>query len=105
MAEMNIQDICLKLNDHEHEIGSLKHRVDEVERNQVAISELTKSVGELAINMKYMANDQKEIKGRLNDLEKEPGENAKYYKRVIVGCVITTLLGAIIGALIALIII
>lgn len=100
---MDNNQIELKLNDHDHEIGSLRHRVDEVEKNQVAISELTTSVGELAINMKYMADDQKEIKGRLNGLEKEPVDNAKYYKRTIISCVISAVISAIIVALLALI--
>ncbi len=98
-----MESINLKLNDHNHEIDSLKHRVKEFEKNQVAIAELTKSVGELAINMKYIANDQNEIKTRLNAIEREPAESAKYYRRILVSCIITAVIGAIVGALIALI--
>ena len=42
MDETNIE---LKLNDHEHEIGSLKHRLDNVEKRQNALDKLAESIG------------------------------------------------------------
>ena len=42
MDETNIE---LKLNDHEHEIGSLKHRLDNVEKRQDALDKLAESTG------------------------------------------------------------
>jgi len=101
---MNDQQIALKLNDHDHEIKSLKHRVEEVEQKQSEIGELTQSVNKLAINMGYMLDEQKEQGERLKKLETEPADNAKYYKRTIISCVITTVLGGILGALIALLV-
>ena len=38
---MNGQEIELKLNDHEHEIGSLKHRMSDVEAQTKAINNLS----------------------------------------------------------------
>ena len=101
---MNEQQIALKLNDHDHEIKSLKHRVEEVEQKQSEIGELTQSVNKLAINMGYMLDEQKEQGERMKKLETEPADNAKYYKRTIISCVITTVLGGILGALIALLV-
>lgn len=101
---MNDQQIALKLNDHDHEIKSLKHRVEEVEQKQSEIGELTQSVNKLAINMGYMLDEQKEQGERLKKLETEPADNAKYYKRTIISCVITTVIGGILGALIALLV-
>lgn len=95
-------DIELKINDHEHEIGSLKHRVKSIEEKQSEISTLTNSVNELAINMRYMLEEQKEQGNRLRALETEPSDNAKYYRRTIITSVITAVVGAAIGALIAL---
>ena len=57
---MNEQQIAFKLNDHDHEIKSLKHRVEEVEQKQSEIGELTQSVNKLVINMGYMFDKQKE---------------------------------------------
>lgn len=101
---MNEQQVALKLNDHDHEIKSLKHRVEEVEKKQSEIGELTQSVNKLAINMGYMLDEQKEQGERLKKLETEPADNAKFYKRTIISCVITTIVGGILGALIALLV-
>ena len=98
MAE---QDIAIKLNDHDHEIGSLKHRVDEVEKKQESNNRLTISVNELALNMKYMVEELKEQGSRLKKLESEPIESAKYYRRLIISAVITTAIGIIIGAVLS----
>ena len=98
------EQIIIKLNDHDHEIKSLKHRIEGVEKNQDSINKLTVSVNELAINMKYMVEEQKKQGNRLSVLEKEPGDNAKYYKRLALGTICTSVIGAIIGALIALLI-
>ena len=45
---MTNEEIAVRLDGHEHEIGSLKHRVDDVEKDQKALNELTASVRELA---------------------------------------------------------
>lgn len=97
------QKIALKLNDHDHEIKSLKHRVDDVEKKQSAIGELATSVNTLAINMQHMLEEQKAQGKRLQRLESEPLDNAKYVKRTVISCIITSVVGAVIGALIALI--
>lgn len=101
---MTYEEIKLKINDHDHEIGSLKHRVKQVEEKQSEIGALTSSVNELAINMRYMVEEQKKQGKRLDQLEKEPLENAKYIKRTIITSIITSVVGAVIGALITLII-
>ena len=45
---MTNEEIAVRLDGHEHEIGSLKHRMDDVEKDQKALNELTSSVRELA---------------------------------------------------------
>ena len=50
-----------------------------------------------------MAKEQAHQSIRLDKLEQVPAENAKYYKRTIIGAVIGTGLGAIITSIIALI--
>lgn len=97
---MEESKILIKLNDHDHEIGSIKHRVKEIEDKQETINTLASSVNELAINMRYMVEEQKEQGERLKKLETEPVESIKYYKRLIIGTTITTILGLVIGAII-----
>ena len=98
------QDILLKLNDHEHEIGSLKYRVKTCEENQKALADLIRSVDKLANSMENMVSEQKDQGARLERLEQAPADDYKYYRRIVVGCLITGVVGAILGAVIALII-
>ena len=104
MGMIEEKEIILKLNDHEHEIVSLKHRIKAVEDNQKALSDLIRSVDKLANSMENMVSEQKEQGIRLERLENAPADDFKYYKRLIVGCVLTGVIGAVLGALIALVI-
>lgn len=100
---MNEHEIVLKLNDHGHEISNLKQRVRDCEDQQKTINELVCSVNRLAINMENMLEVQKTQGHRLSKLELLPGEDLSYYKRQIIGCVLTGIVGALIGATLALI--
>lgn len=59
---MTNEDIAVMLTDHENEIGSLKHRMNAVEENQKALTELTASVRELTIEQSHLKSDVGEIK-------------------------------------------
>ena len=95
---MESEETAVILERHDQNIKSLKHRMDKVEKSQEEIVELTKAVNELTINMKHMIEEIKEQGNRLEKMENEPVENAKYYKRTAIACVITTIIGAAIGA-------
>ena len=99
-----LEEIRLLLNDHSHEIGSLKHRMDRCENQQEQMSVLTRSVDHLAMTMEKMVDDQKELKADVKELKSAPAKDYNYYKRLVIGCVITTILGAVVGAVIAFII-
>lgn len=101
---MDEKTIELHLNDHDHEIGSLKHRVKACEEKADTILELTTSVHDLSINMKHMLEEQKRQGERLEALEKAPADEARYVRRQILAAVISGVVGAILGALLALII-
>lgn len=98
---MTNEEIAVKFEDHEHEIQSLKHRVRKCEEQQSILNKIVNSVDKLALNMDYMAKEQKRQGEHIEKLEHEPAEEYKHYKRLIVGCVITTILGAIVGAVLA----
>lgn len=100
-----------KLTQHLAEAKALKRRIEKVEKELDITKNLVISVNELAINMKHMCEEQTkqgEILNhqseRIEKLEKEPLDEAKYYKRQIIGCIITGVVGAVIGAIIGLII-
>lgn len=101
---MTDEAVAVALKDHENEIKSLKHRMDEQEENDRTLTDLTTSVKTLAINMEYMAKEQTKQGDRLERLEREPAESHKYFKRTIWTSIITTVVGAVIGAVLALII-
>lgn len=98
---MTNEDIAVRLENHEQEIKSLKHRMDEQEGKDKTLTELTISVKTLATNMEYMAKEQQKQGERLERLEHEPADNYKHYKRLVIGCVLTTILGALLGAILA----
>ena len=51
-----------------------------------------------------MLREQRHQGERLERLEQSPGEDYKYYKRLVIGCVITGIIGAVLGAVFAIII-
>ena len=101
---MTNEDIAVALKDHENEIKSLKHRMNKHDERDKTLTELTTSVKTLAVNMEYMAKEQQKQGERLERLEREPSDNFKYYKRLIIGCVLITVIGAILGAVLAIVI-
>ena len=100
---MTNEDIAVALKDHENEIKSLKHRMHDQEERDKTLTDLTTSVKTLAVNMEYMAKEQTRQGLRLERLEREPAESHKYFKRTIWTSVITTIVGAVIGAILTLI--
>ena len=108
---MTNEEIAVKIQHHEDEIHSLKHRVKDCEEQQGLLNRLVNSTDRLAVNMEYMAKEQKKQgdrlekqNERLDKLEHEPAEDFKHYKKVVIGCIITGVLGALIGAVLTLII-
>lgn len=95
------EDIAVKLENHEQEIKSLKHRMSEREKADEALIELTTSVKTLGLNMEYMLKEQQKQGEHLERLEHEPADNYKHYKRLVIGCVLTTIMGALLGAILA----
>lgn len=86
-------EVAVKLEAHEHEIASLKHRVKELEAENKAIQELALSVNKMAVNMENMLEEQRRQGERLEVLEKVPSETDKQIKQAV----ITALAGGIVG--------
>lgn len=91
---MNETEVAVKLEAHDHEIGSLKHRIKEQEEQSKAINDLVLSVQKLAINMEQMIKEQKNQSERLQKLEQEPAKQWSSMKRTI----FNTIVGAGAGA-------
>lgn len=78
---MDEMDVAVKLENHEQQIKSLKHRMEEQEEQSKIIQELVLSVKELALNMQAMIKEQGIQGERLAKLEAEPGERWNTAKR------------------------
>ena len=94
---MTEEEIAVRFESHRHQIESLKHRMDSVEAMQKNINKLTLSVQDLATNMGYMLDEQKEQGKRLEALEKSRFNAYQYWIRVAAGCAATGIIGYILG--------
>lgn len=99
---MTNEEIAVKLEGHDHEIGSLKHRMGEQEEQSKTIQELVLSVKELALNMQAMLREQGEQGKRLAKLEAEPAERWNGMKRTLFTSIVSTVGGGLAVGLILL---
>ncbi len=96
---MTQEQLSIKVAEHEVKVKALEHRMKDVEDKQESINALAISVNELATNMRYMVEEQRSQGDRLKQLEVEPAESAKHYRRLIIGSILTAIAGLVIGAL------
>lgn len=95
---MTLEEIAIKLTEHHKEIGSLKHRVDDLEENTNTIHELVISVKELALNIKSMIHEQERIAKsqerafqRIEVLEKKPAKRWESVVTVLITVAVTAI--------------
>lgn len=86
--------VAVKLEAHEQEIKSIKHRIGELEAQSKAIQELAISINRMAVNIENMLKELNRQGERLEVLERMPTETSKVVKSAI----ITTLVGSVVGA-------
>ena len=94
-ADVTEEDIAVKIEGHEHEIGSLMHRMKNQEEQTKVIQDLVLSVKELAMNMKNMIDEQKEQSERLAKLEKEPAERWNAARNTAFTTVVSVISGSL----------
>ena len=99
---MTQEEMAVALAGNEKDIKSLKHRVASCESHNETIRALLLSVNRLAVNMEHMLCEQREQGERLTALEKAPIEGYRSFKNIVVGCVTSSVLGALLGALMTL---
>ncbi len=75
-------------------------RLELVEESVRQISDLTVSVKEMAVNMGNMLKELEKQGERLEKLEQEPAEAHRQIKMAMITAAISTIMGAVIGALI-----
>lgn len=97
---MTDEEIAVKLEGHEHEIGSLKHRMEEQEEQNKVIQDLVMSVQKLALTMEAMLKEQSMQGERLKKLEDEPAERWNSAKKTAFTTIISVVAGALATGLI-----
>lgn len=100
---MTDEEIAVRLEGHEHEIGSLKHRMKDQEEQTKVIQDLCLSVKELALNMKNMIAEQQDQGSRLKKLEDEPAERWNGAKKTAFTTIVSVIAGAMATGLILMI--
>ena len=88
----------------EAEDKNIFHQLDEIKSEVKDIRRLTAAVEKMAEQMKNPSCKVDAIDRRLNCVENAPAEDFKNYKQIIINCIITGILGAVIGAVLAMII-
>ena len=88
----------------ETNIKTLFKSLDDVKSEIKAIHKLATSIELLAQKMQSVDEKVGNIDVRLDAIEKQPTEDVRYYKRTLISCIITGVITAVLGALLALII-
>ena len=96
---MTAEEIAVALAEHGKEIGSLKHRVGDLEVETRAINDLAISTQRMAVNMENMLEEQKRQGERLESLEGRDGKKWREITRHTVTALISIILGYIFARL------
>lgn len=92
---MTETEVAVRLEAHEHEIKSAKHRINDLEIQHKTLQELALSVRELTLNMGIMMEEQKRQGCDIEKLKSEPGESWRKVKWVIINTIVAGGAGAI----------
>lgn len=90
---MTPEEIAVKIEGHEHELKSLKHRMDNQEEESRSIQQLVISVERIALSTEHIMQEQEEQGMRLKVLEGRDGD----MWRKVVGHIVTIVAGIVIG--------
>ena len=86
----------IKLTEVEQRSKSNTKRIDKIDKQIEEMHELMRTVASLTTEIKYMREEFNEGFARLSRLEQKPLEN---YNSIVM-CIVTTVIGAILGAMI-----
>jgi len=96
------EQVAIKLTEHENRIKVSEHRINDLEKQQENIQQLTLSVNKMAMNIEEMVKAQKNQGERLQKIEEEPTERWNSAKKTALTTVVSTVAGALATGLLAL---
>lgn len=95
---MSNEDVAVALEGHGHEIGSLKHRMDAVEKNQEALNKLASAVEVMAAEQrnqgKTMETIQKDVTAlgaKVDAVEAKPGKKWDEASKIVLTAALTAI--------------
>ena len=71
---MTAEEVAVKLEDHEHEIGSLKHRMKAAEESTKVLTKLATAVEVMATKQDVMSANVDKLNAKVDTLEAKPGK-------------------------------
>ena len=83
--------------------SNIFHQLDEIKSEVKDIRKLTGAVEMMAEQMREVNTKVTKIENRMDEVDAEPRKNYQHYKRVIVDCVLTGIVGALLGAILVMI--
>ena len=96
---MTNEDIAVKLTDHDHEIGSLKHRMKELEESNTVLNRLATAVEVMATKQDSISKNVDKLTNKVESLEAEPGKKWSFVVEksiyFVVGAVIAYILSQV----------
>ena len=90
---MTNEEIAVKLEDHEHEIGSLKHRMKAAEESSKALNKLATAMEIMAVKQDNMSQNIEKLTGKVERLEAEPGKRWKFVIEKAIYFVVAAVVG------------
>lgn len=99
-----MDDIEKKVVQHDEQIKTLFNNVSKLEKITNEINTLALNIEKIAINQTTMIEQQKQLRTDLDEIREQPVKDAHDIKMTVIKCVITGVISAIVGALIALVI-
>lgn len=93
-----------KVVQHDEQIKTLFNKVNRLENLTTEINKLAMNVEKIAINQTTMLEQQNSLKKDVEEIKEQPAKDAHDMKMTILKCIATGIIGALIGAILALII-
>lgn len=95
MDEVKLAEI---LQEHRGRIGSLEHRMDDVEKLTDSVNNLTLTTSSLVAEVKHTNDNVTDIKEQVQKIVSEPADRWNQVKTVIITALITTIVTTVISA-------
>lgn len=96
---MNEVELAETLQDHRGRIGSLEHRMDNVEKLTESVNNLAITTSNLVTEVRHTNDSVKEIKEQMNEAAGKPGARLEQIKTAIISALATAIIAGIIAVL------